>query len=495
MTTLAEANQFYRYTAHVEIRRHIISHATFNNFCVTFHGFVRKLGEAADDPYWQPLLRYLSRYRFVQSATPVPFDNSTAFSPAKVNDFEAQLSLGRTLYPTFAPPAVGLLEKHVSIAEQPRNPLLDAIKEHQTDESAIVVKDRGLVGPTQEAILTTLTCHARVLVPAQLSQHECFEHLIVLGPARWFPDCIFTAPRAPRIDIMLYAWIRDTWKPTPLFISSAPQTAQEPAFPVSHGLPTTIDAESALPAISWSAIVQDARQTAEHDHNEREALLFLLEGGGAVFLENEEQASVGIIDLTDNVKPVKRARTNELAPGMVVLLRTRGGGDYIVPIADRILGPQAAIARAKQRQWKQLLRDSVLNEGATVSVEKLRMYGSRIANETNLKNWMSDRNIKTAGFEDFNAIMTLIGKAAHAQTYWDTMGMIDQAHRKAGFHIRRLLIRQILAADLTQLQDHGTLKFTIQNEDGGSITAFRIEQVAPGAYQIPHTRLGHIIPT
>ena len=164
-------------------------------------------------------------------------------------------------------------------------------------------------------------------------------------------------------------------------------------------------------------------------------------------------------------------------------------------VADRILGPQAAIARAKQRQWKQLLRDSILKEGAIVSVEKLRMYGSRIANETNLRNWISDRNIKTAGFEDFNAIMTLIGKAEHAQTYWDTMGMIDRAHRKAGFHIRRLLLRQVHEANLKQLQDQGTLEFTIPNEDGGSITAFRIEQVAPETYQIPHTRLGHIIPT
>ena len=495
MTTLAEANQFYRYAAHREISRHIIKHDAFSSFCLTLQAFLHKLGEAADDPYWQPFLRYLSRYRFVQSATPVPFDNSTAFSPAKVSDFETHLRLGRTLYPTFAAPAEDLLEKHMNIAAQPCNPLLDAIKEHLTDESAIVVKDRGLVGPTQEAILTTLPCPARVLVPAQLNHHECFEHLIVLGPARWFPDYVFTAPRAPRIDIMLCAWIRDTWKPTPSFVSIASQTVQEPAFPASHGLPTTIDAESALPTISWSAIVQDAKQTAEHDHNEREALLFLLEGGGAVFLENEEHASVGTIDLTDNVKPVKRARTNELAQGMFVLLRTSGGGDYIVPIADRILGPQAATARAKQRQWKQLLRDSILKEGAIVSVEKLRMYGSRIANETNLRNWISDRNIKTAGFEDFNAIMTLIGKAEHAQTYWDTMGMIDRAHRKAGFHIRRLLLRQVHEANLKQLQDQGTLEFTIPNEDGGSITAFRIEQVAPETYQIPHTRLGHIIPT
>ena len=495
MTTLAEANQFYRYAAHREISRHIIKHAAFNSFCLTLQEFQHKLGEAADDPYWRPFLRYLSRYRFVQSATPVPFDNSTAFSPAKVSDFETHLSLGRTLYPTFAAPAADLLERHMSIAAQPYNPLLDAIKEHLTDESAIVVKDRGLVGSTQEAILTTLPCPARVLVPAQLNHTECFEHLIVLGPARWFPDYVFTAPRAPRIDIMLCAWIRDTWKPTPSFVSTAPQTAQESAFPASHGLSGTIDAESALPIISWSAIVQDARQSAEHDQNERESLLFLLEGGDAVFLENEEQASVRIIDLTDSFKPVKRARTNELAPGMFVLLRTSGGGDYIVPIADRILGPQAAIARDKQHQWKQLLREIVLNEGVTAAVEKLQMHGSLIANETNLRNWMSDRSIRTAAFEDFNAIMTLIGKAEHAQTYWDTMGMIDHAHRKAGAHIGRLLIKQIHAADFTQLQDQGKFEFTIPNEDGGSITAFRIEQVAPETYQVPHTRLGHIIPT
>ena len=495
MTTLAEVNECYRYAALTKIRRHIITHDAFNSFCASLQGFIRELGEATEDRYWQPFLRYLSRYRFVQSATPVPFDNATAFSPAKVNDCETSLGLGLTIYPTFALPARELLEKHVSIAAQRRNPLLDAIKEHQTDESAIVVKDRGLVSPTEEAILSTLTRTTRVLIPAQLNQHECFGQLIVLGPARWFPDYVFTAPRAARIDIMQYGWIRDTWKPAPSFISAAPQTAQGPVFPTNHGLPATIDAESALPTINWSAIVQHAKATAEHDHDEREARLLLLEGGGAVFLEKDEQASIRIIDLAGGDKPVKRAHSNELVPGMFVLLRTSGGGDYIVPIADRILGPQAESARAKQRQWKELLRKIVRKEGAIAAVEKLRLYGSRIANETNLRNWMLDRSIKTAAYEDFAAIMTLIGAAKDAHTCWDTMGLIDRAHRKAGFHIGRLLLRQIRAADLTELQDHGTFEFTIPNEDGGSITAFRIEQIASDTYRIPHSRLGHIIST
>ena len=41
---------------------------------------------------------------------------------------------------------------------------------------------------------------------------------------------------------------------------------------------------------------------------------------------------------------VRRTPVDELEPGMYLLLRTAGGGDYIAPLADRLMGQRAAEA-------------------------------------------------------------------------------------------------------------------------------------------------------
>jgi hypothetical protein len=65
----------------------------------------------------------------------------------------------------------------------------------------------------------------------------------------------------------------------------------------------------------------------------------LLNGGLAVYLDADEQATVTVIDADqDGGAAVKRVRVRQLESDTFVLLRIEGGGDYIVPVADRIMG-------------------------------------------------------------------------------------------------------------------------------------------------------------
>ena len=90
---------------------------------------------------------------------------------------------------------------------------------------------------------------------------------------------------------------------------------------------------------------------------------------------------------------------------MFLLLKTSGGGDYIVPLANRILGSEADKLRASQKGWKDRLRKLKNNNGTDWVINELRSLGCSIASPTNLRNWMSYRGIKTSQFSHFQAIM------------------------------------------------------------------------------------------
>lgn len=493
MTDLLAIERLYKCAASCEVYRHRVHHESFATFCVGLQRFQHDLGEASEDGYWQPILRYLCRFRFRASATPIPFNDPSIFSPSVCANIEALLSRGRYVYPDLAARALELTKLHQEIAAVPANPLLDAILDRLTEKTAVLVKEVALITPTERVFGSSLS--VRVLAPINMQGLICADHLIVVGPPRWYPHYVFSAPRSPRIDLLRYSWMRNGRVDYPGFVCDQSQSKRKSHFLCEEDVAATIDPEAILPSLNWQHIVQTARAFAENGLDEVDARLFVLDGGNAVFLEADEEATARVINPRSDEQPVRRVPVTELTAGTYVLLRTSGGGDYVRPLADRFLGSQAKKARDLQQSWKMRLRQKVRDESALEVAIRLLDLGSRIANETNVRNWMSERSIKTAAYEDFVAIMQLIGEAPRAKECWDTMTIIDRAHRKAGFSISKLLLKQVKAANLQEIAQRGRLDFTLPDVEGGSITAFRIDQIAPDIYRIPVTRLGHIIQT
>jgi hypothetical protein len=496
VNVLAAVERVYDCATSCELQRHRIKHDRFTAFCLGLQQLQNALGDLTEDGYWRPILRYLCRFRYLASATPAAFSDPEMFSPHTSNSIEEFLSSrGRYLYPNLAAQALALLNLHREIAATATtNPLLDAITERLTEASALLVRETGLLARTQRVLLG-FSSSVRVLAPLHLNGLACVDHLIIVGPARWYPEYVFTAPRAQRIELLQYTWMRDR-RIEPTSFIDMPATIKRRSFLMyQDDGEEMIDSDAILPAVNWQQIVQTARTAVDPNQDEVDARIFVLDGGRAVFLEADEQATARIIDVNDEDQPVRRIGVTELTTGMFVLLRTSGGGDYIVPIADRILGANAETVRAQQRRWKQQLRELVRIEGVPVVARMLRDRGSRIASETNVRNWMAERSIKTAAYEDFVAIMEVIGEAARAKEYWNTMCVIDRAHRRAGFYISKLLLKQVKTGNLNELVQRGMLEFTLPDEEAGSIAAFRIEQVSPDIYRVPVTRIGHVFRT
>lgn len=373
-----------------------------------------------------------------------------------------------------------------------------------------------------------------VVTPVQLRTTTMYSRIVAVGIIYYFPEFVFAAPRAREVLVVQYDWIRSGWKHQPVFEGGLPRLHARKVL-----RPTTAPAQSAADVtdttgadraeVAWIAGVDGA------EHGERKveildrlttrmaadltrgpllpgvsngaasklvsgeqqetlpALLVLLEDGHGVFLEAGAGGKADVVDVESGVRPqVQTIPVADLETGMFVLLRTEGGGDYVVPVANDLLGERAAQLRSVQRHWKVRLREEVNRFGMQYAVSMLKKHGSQRASDVNVRNWMSTRNIRTQDYADFRAIMRFVSMSAQAESIWADMETIDLAHRDAGWRIRKMLEEQVAKADLRQLNAVGRMDFRLPEAAGGSLSLLRIEHVAGNAVRLPASKLGHM---
>ena len=517
--SLLAVNDIYSCSNCCKIKHHPVKHHEFGNFCLQLKNFERQLNEAAEDDYWKTFLRPLRQYQFELCAAPLPFNHSTVCQPETLDVLEKHLSRCERLYPNFTITARALLAYVTVLSQSYENPLLDFIAEIYStcwgENVALLVKESKLISAVEKMLATNPRLRGiELLVPSQLRGGTCYERLIVIGPTRWFPDYIFSASRATEIEILHYSWIRDKWQPEPVFLGSnnvqtlAPQTVQ---FAMPEKVNSNDNAtvgnylepeELLLPPINWSQIVKDFARSSldslDQEDEDLESRLFLLEGRAAAFLD--AKAKQIVIDLKgndeidleeDNQSQVEKIPVTDIEPGMFILLRTSGGGDYIIALANRRLGEKAQRTRALQSEWKALLRQKVKSSGIQTVIKYLLKLGSLHANELNVRNWMSERHIRPDNDQDFDAILNFVGLGDRLKQFYEAASLINSAHRSAGKHIRKLLLQRVCQSDLQQLERLGKMNFELSEVDGGSMTAFRIVDISTKTVMVSTSKIAH----
>jgi hypothetical protein len=244
---------------------------------------------------------------------------------------------------------------------------------------------------------------------------------------------------------------------------------------------------SDLARIAWS-------QTDSEREDLVSAIPVALEGDQAVFLDAADGATVMVIDLEEHGKRrVRRVPASDLEEGTFILLRSAGGGDLIVPVADTILKERAAECRALQVDWKARLRQKIrASSFLGVSIELLDAGSSR-ANETNLRRWVWERSIRPEDIVDFRAIMRVIGLEDETARYWAAMRLLDRAHAKAGQAIRRLLLHRVRTSDLEELQRIGVAEFDLPGAQSGRMLAARIVKIGSEPVMVSPNHVGRPI--
>lgn len=494
------ANALYTECEERSIHYYRTGHHLFREFHRHSRALQRQAGEYLDDPSWAAMIRSLNRYRFIMSAAPLPFDDPSAeprFTEAVMQSLVARLA---PVYPGTAALARETVELFLLLRKCTDNPFLDSIEAlfgQEAGSVAILVRDSRLLEPSVAALnRRDGLSHFDVVGLEGVRGATTYTRLIITGPASWYPDYVFQAPRSRLLEVVAYQWNRVRWRPEQTFIE--PYCGAAKVGELITEAEVEAETDEQWPEIDWSEIARFGveRVSGDADGGDEDgiaAYLFVLHGGKAVFLDGSDGARCLVIDPRDYAEArVKRIEVRNLEPGMFVLLRTEGGGDYIIPVADKLLGESAEECRIAQQYWKLLLRNHVLRDGLFETCIQLLELGSTRANESNVRNWMSERTIGTEREDDFLAIMRLIGLDNEYDRYRKITRRIKAAHLRAGTVIRRRLIEQVMAVDVGDLEKRGTLVFELPDTEGGQLTAFRVESRAPSTVDVPGSRLDRV---
>ena len=512
--SIREANNLYISMGYGTIHKHKVHHVAFRDFCMTIVKLERDLDDQhIQDDFWNGFLREVKYYRFLLHAAPLPVSTYTAGLLLTMQD---KIKQCHYIFPNFVAQVQSMFDILSILSSLNDNPLLDTLAELvPLDEHypvGLLLKEAYLFSAVEKLLeVHPLLKHVELVNQYQLRGPQCYRNLFVIGPSYWYPEYILRSPRSKDVHLIRYNWLTDRWKPSPIF--ERPFTLQQSSksnnklVEVTHVLEHddqevlyASKEQDILPEINWSHITARLLRQVVDDSNQElvPARLYLLANDQSVFLDAGEDARAFVLDLEvdedeeEELQQVKRVQLSKIRPGMFLVLRTEGGGDYIISVADKMLREKAVHLRAMQEEWKALLRKAVLTKGAlTVSVELLD-FGSQRANEVNVRYWMSSRSIRPQDDKDFRAILRLTNLQHKAQEYLDAAKQIKYAHNRAGFYIRDQLLKQVEIADFQELHRNGFLSFELPESYGGSLTALRLENISPESFTIPASRIGRL---
>lgn len=496
-------NTVYELQAAATVLESVVEHDGFEEFCVRLRNLFRDTAELADDSWTAPL-RKLRHYRFDQCAAPIGFGNDGVMNIQKLDDIERELLHCSLPYEHISKDVLQMVKCLRKLVQENENPLFQKITELLTPDQkvAILLKEARHISLLDETLKHNPQWEfVQIVSQQQLAKLSLtFDRLLCIGRSGWFNEFIFRTPRSTETRIIRYSWLPDSdcrktpnfhgWKDLRIKLEKFNKLSErkEPVLSIGSTAVRSrnweLPDEDLIPRFDLAVIAkrfQSAETTDQGTFREDvQARLIELEGGRGTFVESDSSGVLAITLDENNSGKVERIPINSIAPGVFLLLRGDSDSDdeYIIPIADLILGKKADQLRRFQRGWKAKLRDVVKADGVRSTVEKLKKAGSKKASEVNLRNWLWHRNIRTDEPEDFFAIMRVIEMGDMENTCWGYAKQIDSAHRRAGRKIRQELLRQIRETDMNDLEQLGEMRFELEGIGGRPMLAVRIVRVS-----------------
>jgi len=503
--SISETDKSYELVRRAEVKLHHVSAPQVEAFASALYDFIRDFDGVYNSDEWSPVIRKLKSYFFNLRAAPVPGNLDAAIPGDTLDLLDKQVDQIETTYPELKDRAWALLEATYKLRLSDENPLLDALLPFLTgdvERKAVLLKSSRLVPDVKRIIdVGGSENTVSVITLSDRSRSKLFDTLLIPGRPIWFSRTdIFHAPYADETHVFLFDWYEDSIDIEPAL--SASKTGQFPEVTVaepSRGTTSShIDPEELEPVSSWDdiirSIIQSGDEVAGSREKHEEANAYLLEGGYVALLPTDPSHTVLTLQLEDGNATTNRVKVGDLNKGDFILLRTEGGGDMIDEVANKILGDKAQIANEHKIKWKSRLEDYVNQEGAKRISKKLERLGAPTASPPNVRNWCSSSRIKPAKHEDFESILELVGLASESDEYWKYMKMIESAHRRAGHRIRSKILNEVSKVDPEDIYEAGCYDLELDQDDGGTITAFRIGEISQKSNLVPSHKLNTPFP-
>jgi hypothetical protein len=318
--SIESVTNLYSCANELVVRWYSVRFPELHRYSIALDQLAGLLGDSAEDDFWYPVIRKSKRFRFHICAAPLSEEILQDELSELILLIKAKVSACHLMYPAASNQLLLALDHMDTLSKMKIAYLLVSLVEvmNITPENpvrtALLIKESRLVSRVEQ----TLSNHPRlreviVVNPTILREQNSYEQLIAIGPSRWYPDYVFSAPRSSNILVMKYSWIKDGWQPAAVFAEPLKrriikqtiifdETEEDSAASPEGLLPAMLDFQ--LIARKASDELQSGEELDYVD-----ARAFLLEDEWAVFLDGDEAASAIVIDLErDYLKPIKELR-------------------------------------------------------------------------------------------------------------------------------------------------------------------------------------------
>jgi hypothetical protein len=364
--------------------------------------------------------------------------------------------------------------------------LLESIQE-ATAEACVVIAASEAAAAGLESWLGPLGFRTRTA--SQLIRNQLFtEFGYAVGPPRFFPAALVTAPVTETLNFIFPAWVGDRSLPRSLFaeyaegaISFASKEfhigdATEPVGPASA---RAVDEIELLPQASWHT----PNGSREPEADEVAARRVLLSGGYSMWLDDDGEWIRTVDPSSPDGGRVVNIDIEEVRPGVYLLLRdghTERSALYEAALG--LMGSQAEVIAAAQAEWKGALRARFVQFGRAVVVRELAQAGVKTLER--VEAWVDPLLVRPRSDGDFEKLLEWLGLAV--QPTFDLATTLRRMRMRASVEVGNQLQRAVAVADMSRLERDGHLRLELPSEGFRGILATRVLSISPFVEVIPH---------
>lgn len=304
----------------------------------------------------------------------------------------------------------------------------------------------------------------------------------VVGPPRFFPASVITAPRTDQITFLVPDWFADralqqsqvsrySEGSLPVTVRVHSEGLSDSPFDSDEDQPIPVVEDDFLPQPVWNKRPDGEREPAASEVKARKVLL---SGHLATWLDDGER-----IRALDPLQPqgerVVYTEVGDVRKGTYLLLR-RGESERgaLYDSALELLGVSASSVVATQRSWKGALAMRLRREGIATVRSLLRANGVSAADQC--RAWIEPTLIRPARDQDFERLLKWLD--IPIQPTFANATRLRGAIYRASAKIREQLENAVDESDLSILDRHGYLSLELAAEGVRGIVATRVLDIS-----------------
>lgn len=396
----------------------------------------------------------------------------------------------RRLSDSVAPTTLRALEMLVEAASSLVAPGDDELAEQIVASAEDAAPGTGcvvLVNAAARAIAEAALSHRLpdtvFLTPRQFTSGHFWKQAVVVGVSSWYPNALFSAPRAEEVVLVHHRWLHDQTEVPGLF-GAASARRLVVAMPVQN--PARLLPEIVRPPVEqldWADIEPVDGQPKDNDPSDDvPARLVLLAGGFGFYLEDDADRIRGLDLSRSRGRWIRQLPVADLGQDSVVVLR-RGGSerDLLRPRVSRLLGEDECQVRARQAQWKGILAERLSAGGLSGLRRALNM--PELTHQY-ARYWAGDVSICPRA-STFTKLLEHLQVPA-PEACFEAARKLLNAHLGAGRQLSRDLEALVDDTVASRLEASDSVTLYLGAESGATaITLFRVIAVSPEIVTVP----------